>query len=166
MRGAVEPHQCEQFVDPRRDFRLRRPQQLWRDTDIVGNRQMWKQPSALGDVTDAPAQLHRIDRADLVAFNGDTAAVGLDQPVGEPQERGLAGAGAADDREKFALTDIERDVVDRDDPFPAAAAGKTLADIGVGDQRCGHAPRTGIEAASDFTLPRWEGKYQLPRRAL
>ena len=43
----------------------------------------------------------------------DAAAVGLDQPVGQPQQRGLARAGAADDGEEFALGDLERDVVDR-----------------------------------------------------
>ena len=51
--------------------------------------------------------------AHVLAFDRDGAAVGLDQPVGEPQQRGLARAGAADDGQEFALGDLERDVVDR-----------------------------------------------------
>ena len=58
------------------------------------------------------------------------AAIGLDQPVRQPQQRGLAGAGAADDGEEFALGDLERDVVDG----LHAAAVEALADMRKGDQ--------------------------------
>ena len=60
--------------------------------------------------------------------------VGVDQPVRQPQQRGLAGAGAADDGEKLALGDLERDVVDGQNGFRAAAAVKALADMRKGDQ--------------------------------
>ncbi len=95
---------------------------------------MRKQPAALEHIADAAAQRDRIDRADVLALDRDAAAVGLDQPVGQPQQRGLAGAGAADDGEEFALGDIERDVVDGQNAFRAAAAVKALADMRKGDQ--------------------------------
>ena len=63
------------------------------------------------------------------------AAIGFDQAVGQPEQRRLAGARAADDREEFTLGHIERDVVDRHH----ATIVKTLADMRVGNQRrCGH----------------------------
>ena len=95
---------------------------------------MRKQRAALEDIADAAAQLHGIEGAHVFALDFDRAAVGLDQPVGEPQQRGLAGAGAADNGEEFAFGDLERDIVDRHHAL-RAAAGKALADIGVGDQR-------------------------------
>ena len=71
------------------------------------------------------------------------AAVGLDQPVGQPQQRGLARAGAADNGEEFALGDVERDVVDRHH----AAAVEGLADMGVGDQGRGwHSVQASVAA--------------------
>src|SRR2546423_2484974 len=86
---------------------------------------MRKQSAALKYIADAAAQRNRLDRAHVLAINCDAADIGIDQPVGQPQQRGLAGAGAADDSEEFALGDLERDVVDR----PDAAAVKTLADV-------------------------------------
>ena len=71
--------------------------------------------------------------AHVRALDRDAAAVGVDQPVGEPQQRGLARAGTADNGEEFALGDFERDVVDR----PMRAAVEALADMGIGDQRRG-----------------------------
>ncbi len=76
----------------------------------------------------------RIDRSHILAFDRDAAGVGVDQPVCEPQQRGLAGTGAADDGEEFALGDIERDVVHRQNRLRAAAAVKALADMRKCDQ--------------------------------
>ena len=131
---TVEPHQVEQFVDPRGNLRRRPAEQFWRDADIVGDAEMRKQPAALEDIADTPPQADRIDAAHILAFDGDGAAVRLDQPVGEPQQRGLARAGAADDGQKLALGDLERDVVDRHHALVVAAAVKGLADMGIGDQ--------------------------------
>ena len=127
---AVEPHQVEQFVHPRGNLGGRRAQQLRRDADIAGDAEMRKQPAALEDIADPPAQRNRIDISHVLAFDRDRAAVGLDQPVGEPQQRGLARAGAADDGQKLALGDLERDVVDGHH----AAAIERLADMRIGDQ--------------------------------
>src|SRR5258708_4454383 len=114
---------------------------------------MRKQPAALEDITDAAAQLNRIDAQHVGAFDRDGANVSLDQPVGEPQQRGLAGAGAADDGEEFALGDLKRDVVDRDHAPRATAAVETLADMGIGDQGWGW-----HSVATSYSHPALEGE--------
>ena len=69
----------------------------------------------------------------------DLALVSFDQPVRQSQQRGLAGAGAADDGEEFALGDRERDIVHRPNRLRATAAVEALADMREGDQgRSGH----------------------------
>ena len=68
--------------------------------------------AALEHIADAAAQPDRIGRAHVRALDRDGARVGIDQPVGEPQQRGLAGAGAADDGEELAVRDLERHIVD------------------------------------------------------
>ena len=60
---AVEPHQIEQFVDPRGNLGGRRAQQFWRDADIAGDAEMRKQSAALEHVADPPPQQDRIDAA-------------------------------------------------------------------------------------------------------
>jgi hypothetical protein len=77
------------------------------------------------------------------------AAVGVDQPVRQPQQRGLAGAGAADDGEKFALGDLERDVVHG----LQAAAVKTLADMRKCDQGRGGGHIVGLSHRPEATKP-------------
>ena len=58
---AIEPHQVEQFVDPRGDLRRGRAEQFRRDADIAGDADMRKQPAALEHIADAAAQADRID---------------------------------------------------------------------------------------------------------
>src|ERR1700722_17703920 len=91
---------------------------------------MREQPAALKHVTDAPPQGHGVGRAHVLAFDGDVAVVRLDQAVGKPQQRGLARARSADDREEFAALDMKRDVIDG----LHSAATKTLADMVEDDQ--------------------------------
>src|SRR5262249_54827649 len=111
----------------------RRAEQPRRDADVLGDAHVRKQPGTLEHVADAAAQRDRVRGGDVVAVDRDHAAVGLDQAIGEPQQRGLAGAGAADDAEQFTFCDRERNAVDR----PDAAAIKTLADIVERDRgRC------------------------------
>src|SRR3954464_6880595 len=128
-----EPHQVEQFVHPRGNLGGRSARQLRRDADIAGDGQMRKQPAALEHIADPPPQQDRSDAPYLLAFDVDRAGVRLDQSVGEPQQRGLARTGAADDGQKLPLGDLERDVVDGYD----AAGVKGLADIRIGDQGSG-----------------------------
>src|ERR1700694_4952795 len=91
---------------------------------------MRKQPAALEHVADAAAQRDRIGRAYVLAFDLDAALIGVDQPVRQPQQRGLARAGAADNGKKLASRDLERNVVHGLDP----AAVETLADMGEDDR--------------------------------
>ena len=55
MFGAIEPHQVEQFVDPRRNLGGRYAQQFRGDADIAGDADMRKQPAALEHIADAAA---------------------------------------------------------------------------------------------------------------
>ena len=68
---AIEPHQVEQFVHPRRNPGLGPAEQLWRDADIAGHTEMRKQPAALEHIADAPPQLDRVEAADVLALDGD-----------------------------------------------------------------------------------------------
>ncbi len=108
---AVELHQIEQFVDPRGDFGFRCPEQAGRDADIGRDAHMRKQAAALEHIADPAAQPDRVDSGDILSRDGDRTSVGIDQAIGEPQQRGLAGAGAANNGKEFARRDIERDVV-------------------------------------------------------
>ena len=135
MPRAVEPDQLEQLVDAGGNLVGGRAEQLRRDADIVGDAHMRKQPAVLEHIADAAPQQNRIGRADVLALDRDAAAVGIDQPVGEPEQRGLAGAGAADDGEELALGDLKRHVVHGDDALGAAI--KALDDMGIGDHRRG-----------------------------
>src|SRR6185312_8002409 len=101
--------------------------------DVAGDAHVRKQPAALEHVADAAAQSDRIDAGNVLARDDNAAAVGIDQPVGKPQQGGLAGAGAADDGEKLAFGGIERDVIHDSN----AAAVKTPGDVGERDQRRG-----------------------------
>ncbi len=127
---ALQPHQIEQFIDARGSLRGRPAEQLRRDADIVGDAHMRKQPAALEDIADAPPQPNRIGRAHVLALDRDVARVRLDQPVRQPQQRGLARAGAADNGEELALGHFERDVIHRQH----AAAVEALGHICIGDQ--------------------------------
>src|SRR5712671_6534996 len=95
---------------------------------------MREQSAALKHVADVAAQLDGVDRAHVFALDRDVALVGVDQPVRKPQQRGLAGTGAADDGEEFAPGDLDRDVVHGLNTLRAAAAVKTLAGMRKCDQ--------------------------------
>ena len=65
-----------------------------------------------------------------LAVEGDLRrAVGRYRPAGEPQRRGLAAAGRADDAEEFAGTDLEVELLDD------RLAAETERRAGEGDQR-------------------------------
>src|SRR4029078_13369611 len=70
----------------------------------------------------------------FLAVNSDGAGIRIDQPIDKSQQRRLARARAADDREKFALCDMKRKVVYG---FDAIAVGvvyvKTFRDTFEGD---------------------------------
>jgi hypothetical protein len=78
-----------------------------------------------------PAELMRGGADDVGAINADGAARGLDQAEDHARQRGLAGAGFADQAEGFSGFDGERDVVD-DGVLLGAQAG--AAGIGFPDR--------------------------------
>ena len=73
------------------------------------------------------------ERGDILAVEGDDAAVGRVQPGDLAQQRGLARAGGAEQGDEFAGRRVERDVVERDE----VAVG--LAEVADGNAhgRCG-----------------------------
>ena len=103
MLGAVEADQVDQLVDPARDGGRVLAEQAGGDPDVLGHRHVRKQADALEDVADAAAQHDRIDGPDVLAVDPDRAFARVDQPVDQPQQRGLAGAGRADDGQELPL---------------------------------------------------------------
>ena len=72
---------------------------------------------------------------DVAAAEDDLSAGGIEQPHDAARERGLAAAGLADDAERLAFVQRQRDAVDRlhrsdllleDDP---ASNGEVLLDV-------------------------------------
>ena len=113
----------------------------------------------LVDHAHAPAQLWDLaagDTGDFGVINEDVAAVGLGVPVDEPDERGLAGAAGADEKDEFALVDLEADVVER-----ARAVGVDLGDVLQSDHGCARGsakagalnrpPALAVGSASDWS---------------
>jgi hypothetical protein len=112
--GRIERDAREQLVDARGDVARAPAEQRRRDPDVLGDGEVREQPDLLEAVADPPAQERRGLRARVGAVDPDAAAGRLDQPVHEPQRRGLAGARAADQHEQLAALDHQRQVVDRD----------------------------------------------------
>ena len=103
---------------------------------LRGDGHMRKQAAALEYIADAAAQPDRVDSGDILARNGDSSGVGIDQAIGEPQQCGLAGAGTADNGEEFARRDGERDVVHSSYiSVSCTAAFEAFGDMRKRDQR-------------------------------
>src|SRR5262249_21923198 len=67
------------------------------------------QADVLEDVADAAAQADRVDGADVLVLDPHHPVAGVGEPVDQPQQGGLAGAGGADHRQEFARPDRQRD---------------------------------------------------------
>jgi hypothetical protein len=76
-------------------------------------------------------QHDRVDRSDILAGDPDRAFARVDQPVNQPQQRGLAGAGRAHDRQELMLADRQRHAIEH----LVAAVAVALADGIEGDGR-------------------------------
>ena len=109
---ARQAHEIEQLVHARGDGGAVPAQELGRDRDVLGDRQVREQPDLLEHIADAPAQLGGIDRRHLGVEDADRAGGRIDQPVDDLEQRRLAGPGFADDDEELAATDVEPDVAD------------------------------------------------------
>jgi hypothetical protein len=104
-------------------------------------------------MADAAAQRDRIDRAHILAFDRDAAAISVDQPVCQSKQRGLAGAGAADDGEELALGDIERDLVESTS-FTLPWRGRDERSSLSGSTRSGDAKRRPVERRGGMAIRR------------
>ena len=120
-------------------------QQARGDPDVLGHRHVREQADALEDVANAAAQRDRVDGPDILAGDPDRALARVDQPVDQPQQRGLAGAGRADDRQELPLADRKRHTVEH----LAAAVAVAFADgIEGNDRGCfGHRPGRRLDDA-------------------
>ena len=120
------------------------------ECDVLEDRHVREQVERLEDHPHFAADL--LDVANVVAHldtvNDDPAAVVLLQPVDAADERGLSGAGRADDDDDFLLPDVEIDVLERlevaehlvdvladDDRLPALGGGG-VGDAGQVSHRC------------------------------
>ena len=92
--------------------------------DVVDHPLMRHQAGALDDVTDAQAQLDRVDLGDVLAVDGQRARRRVDHPVDHPHRGGLAAAGRPDEHRERAVGHVERQLVDRD-----GAVGILLGDV-------------------------------------
>ena len=128
-RERPELHHREHLGDPLADLRRRQALLLQAVGDVLLDGHVREQRIGLE---------HQVDRALVGRHVGHVGAVDQDSPAGRvlearehPQQRRLAAAGAAEDREQFALLDLERNVVDGGDV--AVALGDALD----ADQRLG-----------------------------
>jgi len=113
MLGAVEPHQLDQLVDAGGDPRIIPAEQPRRDGDVLGDRHVREEADVLKHVAEPPAQLDRIDRADVLALDPYGSLARLGETVDQPQQRGLARARGADHRHELAGRHLERNAAER-----------------------------------------------------
>ena len=111
----VELHEIEQLLDPRADRRLVLPDRArlhaQAEGDVLEHAHVAEQRVVLeheADVTFARALRQRV-----LAVEGDFAGIRPVEAGDDPQQRGLAGAGGAEQREQLAVIDLEVDTVER-----------------------------------------------------
>ena len=83
------------------------------EADIALDREMGKQRVALEHHVDRPAV--RRHGADVLAVEQDAAFAQRLETGKQAQQRGLAAAGRTEQREEFAVSDVEGELVERDD---------------------------------------------------
>ena len=128
--AEIEAHQLQQLVDARGLALLVPAEQPRRDGDVLRHRHVREQADLLEHVADAPPQRDGIERRAHRRRRCAPARGRLGQAIDELQQRGLAGAGCADDDQKFARLHIERDVIER-----RRSITEALADILERDRR-------------------------------
>ena len=110
---VLEPHQVQllQGLGPglvRREF----AELAQREGDVLHHGLVREQVELLEHHADPLAQLVRVVLQDRAAVQQDVALIRFDQAVHDPQQRGLAGAGGADDRGRGALLHVEVDAAE------------------------------------------------------
>ena len=90
------------------------------------------QAGVLNHVAGAAPQRDGIPVTGIAAVDVDPPAIGIKQAVDEPEQRGLAGSAASDERERLAGVDRQRDIVQH------ATAASTCTDVRELDRRHAH----------------------------
>ena len=124
--GAAEPVGARALVE------------LEGQLDVVRHGAPGQQRGLLEDKTDVLGALGVLWRA---AAERDAAGRGIDESADDPQERGLAAARRADERDELALGDVQRDLAQR---FDRAVLGEKsfrhLVDDHVPSRQAGRRP--------------------------
>ena len=107
----IEPHQPQRLGDLRRHLRLRHLAHLEAERDVLGHRHVRKQRIALEH--QAGVALPWRQRGDVALAQAHAARRRLDEAGDDPQGRGLAAAGRAEQDQKLAIADVDRNVIDR-----------------------------------------------------
>ncbi len=107
----LHPHQLQHGGDAGFDLRLRPPQHLQAEGDVVPHRQMREQRVALEDGVDRP--LERRQSGNVLAMQQDRAFGRVFEPGDHPEQRGLAAARGAEQGEELVLADGDRHIVER-----------------------------------------------------
>src|SRR5262249_39572697 len=83
------------------------------ERDVLQDAPMWQQPAVLGHIADAAPQCDRVGGRDVHAVDANDARVGIGEPVEAAQQRRLARAALADERERSAARQAQRHSVER-----------------------------------------------------
>ena len=127
---AFQPHQRQHRRDPRRDLAPGHAVLTQAEGDIAGNIHVREQRDAVWNIMFTGRAKGRHGR-DVLAVEQDAApASGCSSPARQAQQRRLAAAGAAEQREQLALADGEVHAVER-----RRLAGETLAQAFQPQQR-------------------------------
>ena len=105
--GPAEPDEVEQLAHTRADARLVPAEQARHDRDVLRDGHVRKEPDLLQHVADAPAQIERIPLPSCRAPRHGSSRVRQQQPVDELEDRALAGAAAAHERDGLSAFDGE-----------------------------------------------------------
>ena len=119
---ALQPDQRQQLPHPRLARRAADPGDGKREGDVLRHRGGGKQVEVLEDHADAAQRLAQpgiVQRQHVAAQHLDPARIRAFQQVDTADQRGLAGAGAADDAIDLARRHIEGDAVQRQRLRPA-----------------------------------------------
>ncbi len=87
-------------------------QKLWHHADVLGHRHVGEQADLLDHVADVAAQLHLVLLVDVLAVDGDGAAVRLQQAVDHLHGGGFAAAGGPDEDHELTVLNGEVQVLE------------------------------------------------------
>ena len=111
-----EVHHLQQFGGAAFDLRTRTAADKPRNADVLESREFGQQVVELEDEADTfvaeAGQRLVAQRKGVLSVDLDTARVGARKRADDLQQRSLARAAGADDRDDFAFGDVERDALE------------------------------------------------------